>query len=448
MRFFPAILVVTFSVILPHADSFAQQSQPAAPQADRELAGRIERLVRQLDDDRAAQRDEAEKELLALAGTSMQTSRRLLDVLPEPSEQMPLALRDRLARIRREIEDRAAKAAVAATAITLPAGDKPLADVIKSIESQTGNRLLDKRQQFGGQENEPITVSIAVDNEPFWTAVDRILDAAKLSVYNFGGEEGLTLMPRAPDDGPRSGRAAYSGPFRLEILEVQAQRNLRQPDRKSLKLQLEVAWEPRLRPIALSQPLADVAAVDDAGNPIAAEQADAVLDIEVLSGTQAAEIILPFRLPPRSVTRIASLRGKLKALVPGQQVQFKFDDLANAKGKTQRRGGVQVTVDEVRKNNVVWEVHMRFKLDEPNNSLQSHRGWVFQNVSYLQDAAGQRIDQVAFETTLQTADEVGIAYVFDLPEGKGLEGLTWVYETPAAIVELPVEYQIKGIDLP
>jgi hypothetical protein len=446
MRF--VLMGIALCLSLSTNSSLSQNVQPPASAADRELAVRIERLVRQLDDDRAAQRDAAEKELLELAGTGNKESRRLLEMLPEPKDEMPLALRDRLSRIRREIEDRAAKSAVAGTAVTMPADALPLADVIKRIESQTGNRLLDKREQFGGREGEAVTVALALEKEPFWPAVDKILDQAKLSVYNFGGEDGLAIMPRGADDGPRFGSAVYNGPFRIELLEVQAQRNQRQPGRKSLKLQLEVAWEPRLRPIALSQSVADLTATDDAGNAIPADGAQAVLDVEVPTGTQAAEIILPFALPPREVKQIASLRGKLKALVPGQQVQFKFTDLANANGKTQRRGGVQVTLDAVRQNNVIWEVHMLFKLDEPNNSLQSHRAWVFQNVSYLLGADGSRIEQAGFETTRQTPNEVGGAYLFDRPEGKGLDGLTWVYETPAAIVELPVEYEIKKIDLP
>jgi hypothetical protein len=105
-----------------------------------------------------------------------------------------------------------------------------------------------------------------------------------------------------------------------------------------------------------------------------------------------------------------------------------------------------VTIDDVRKNNEIWEVHMRMKLDEDNRALESHRGWVFQNLSYMEDKDGQRIENAGFETTRQTPNEVGVAYLFDLPDG--VEGLTWVYETPAAIVELPVEYEIQGIELP
>jgi hypothetical protein len=157
-------------------------------------------------------------------------------------------------------------------------------------------------------------------------------------------------------------------------------------------------------------------------------------------------LILPFQLPPRQATKITSLRGRLNALVPGRHVKFRFDDLANAAGKTQRRGGVQVTIDEVRKNNVIWEVHMRLSLDEGNPALESHRDWVVQNKSYLVDPDGRTIDTAGLEATRQTRSEVGVAYLFDLPDG--LAGLSWVYESPAAIVELPVEYEIKDIELP
>jgi len=135
----------------------------------------------------------------------------------------------------------------------------------------------------------------------------------------------------------------------------------------------------------------------------------------------------------------------LHALVPGRQVKFRFDDLAKAAGKSQQIGGVKVTVDDVRKNNAVWEVHMRFSLDEDNGALQSHRAWVFQNLSYLLDKDGKQIENGGLETTRQSKNEVGNAYVFDVPS---LDGMSWVYETPAAIVDLPVEYEVKDIELP
>ncbi len=440
-------LLVTAVLCLAAVVARAADEKSSPPEADPQLVHKISRLIGQLNDDRAAERDSAEKELLELAGTTASQSDRFLRSLPKETDQMPLAVRDRLAHIRQRIEDRVAKAATAATTITLAAKEMLLTKVLKAIEIQTGNQLIDNReQQANGPGTKDARISIDLKNERFWPALDQILDQAQLGIYSYGGKDALSIVSRDTADGPRCGRADYNGPFRLEITEVQGQRNLRQPKQTSLKLQLEVAWEPRLRPIAISQPATDLHATTDAGNQLTVSQPKATFDVEVPNGTQAAEITLPFDLPPRSVKRITSLRGKLHALVPGRQVKFRFADLANAAGKSQRLAGVQVTVDDVRKNNSVWEVHMRLALDEPNDALQSHRAWVFQNLSYLLGKDGKPIDNAGLETTRQTKSEVGVAYIFDLPDG--IEGLTWVYETPAAIVNLPVEYEIKDIELP
>jgi hypothetical protein len=435
------ILAPLIAVLLAAATALAQAETP--PSADDQRARQIDRLVRQLDDDRAAQRDAAEAKLLELAGTRTAEVDRFLELLPEASDEMPLAVRERLTRIRHAVEDRAAKAATTGTTVTLGGESLRLDDACAAILKQTGNRLAIRSDDEVAQSRR---LKFSFQNEPFWSAVDQILDAAGKDVYNYAGDNALSIVDRDPDDGPRFGRACYRGPFRLEVLEVQAQRSLRSPQRKSLKLQLEIGWEPRLRPIALSQPAADLRATDENGNRLQPAEPEAVLDVEVPTGTQGAEIVLPFVLPPRDVTRIASLRGKLRALVPGRQAEFRFDDLDHAAGKTQRRGGVQVTLDSVRKNNAVWEVHMRLRLDEDNQALQSHRGWVFQNVSYLVGKDGKPIENVGLETTHQSPNEVGIAYLFDLPDG--IDGLAWVYETPAAIVELPVEYELTDIALP
>jgi hypothetical protein len=446
-RILAVMMAVLIAVVARAAEDKSEptEEKPAAVEGDAQLEREISKLVAQLNDDRAADRDAAEKELLALAGTNTAQADRFLIALPKDNDQMPLAVRDKLGRIRKQIEDRVAKASTTGTTVTLSAKEMPLADVFKEIEKQTGNKVIDNRdEQEGGSGKTKITIELK--DEPFWSAMDQILDQAKLSVYSYGGEEALSIVARGNDDSPRKGRAMYQGPFRMEVLEVQSQRGIRQPNQKSLKLQLEFAWEPRLRPIALSQPATDVTATGDDEEELAVSQPEAMQDVEVPTGTQAAEIVLPFELPSRDVKKITSLKGKLHALVPGRHARFQFEDLAKAAGKNQRLGGVQVTLDEVRKNGAVWEIHMRFALDEANGALQSHRAWVFQNLSYLVAKDGSRIENAGFETTRQTPNEVGMAYLFDVADG--IEGLSWMYETPAAIVDLPVEYELKDIELP
>lgn len=419
----------------------------SAAKANEELGRNIGRLVQQLNANRAAERDAAETKLLELAGTTTATVDNFLALLPADSDQMPLAVRERLSHIRRQLEDRVAKVAVDATTITLSAKEMPLTEVFAAIEKQTGNKIVDSRDQADDEAGTATTgITIELKAELFWPAIDQILDQRTLGIYSYGGENALSIVSRESDERPRYGAGHYAGPFRIEILEIQSQRNLRQPQRQSIKLQLEVAWEPRLRPIVLSQPAGDVTAMTDAGQELQVSQPDAVLDVEVPGGTQAAEIVLPFALPPRDAKRITTLRGKLRALVPGRQVKFRFDDLANSAGKTDRRGGVQVTLDDVRKNNAIWEVHMRLALDEDSVALKSRSAWALQNLSYLVGKDGKQIDNAGFETTRQTANEVGVAYLFDGPES--IDGWSWVYETPAAIVELPVEYEIRDVELP
>jgi len=438
--------ILAISIVVMLCGMCGAQEATDGNAADKELGRQITQLVQRLEDDRAAERDAAEKKLLELAGKSPVETDRFLALLPKESEDMPLALRERLAKIRQQTEKSAAQSSTAGTTITLSAKAMPLAEVFAEIEKQTGNKLVDNREEKEEPDAQKASATIDLKETAFWPAIDQILDQQSLGVYSYGGGDALSIVSTGSNGGKRFGSAQYSGPFRIEVTEVQAQRNLRQPNEQSLKFQLEVSWEPRLRPIVISQPVATLKAMTDKGTELMLERPEAVLDVEVPRGTQAAEIVLPFGLPRRDVSKVTSLRGKLLALVPGRQVKFQFDDIAKAAGKTQQIGGVQVTVDDVRKNNEIWEVHMRMKLDNAKGALQSHRDWVFQNASYLVGKDGKPIDNAGLETTRQTQTEVGVAYLFDLPDG--LDGLSWVYESPASIIELPVEYELKDIALP
>ena len=142
-------------------------------------------------------------------------------------------------------------AGTAPTTVTLTADQMPVFDLLAEIEKQTGNHIVDHRQATDDEHMRRQKVSIAFRDEPFWSAIDQVLDQWRLGVDNYGGGDALAIVEREPGERPRRHGAVYSGPFRLQILEVSAQDNLRKPERKSLKLAMEVAWEPRLRPIAL-----------------------------------------------------------------------------------------------------------------------------------------------------------------------------------------------------
>jgi hypothetical protein len=192
--------------------------------------------------------------------------------------------------------------------------------------------------------------------------------------------------------------------------------------------------------------------VDRDGAPFAVASPRASLDVEVPSGSHATELTIPLVLPEGPSENIARFSGQLTALVPGKSVEFRFDHLAGgnrppkAPARGQQQGGVTVTLDRVRRNHDLWEIHMRLRVDGPVDALESHRGWVFQNLTHLEDAQGEVIDHAGFETVRQTEQEIGLAYFFDLPDS--IENYTWVYRTPASIVRVSVPYELRNIPLP
>jgi len=417
-----------------------------AAEVDPALADQVDRLLRQLNDDQSTRRDEAEQDLLKLAPTDPDKCDAFLLLLPKPLEGMPAEVRLRLSRVRNQIEKSQANEALVASRITLSDKKMDLSEVLKKIAKQTGNQLVDYREQFG-QLAEPRSISLAIEDEQFWPAIDKILDASEMGLYPFSGEESLAVINREEGSALRSERASYAGPFRIEAVAVVSRRGLRSPDQQGTNVELEFAWEPRLKPIALSQPAEALEIVADDGSKISLQNPDASFDVEIQPGSHATELTIPLVLPPRSVTKISSFKGTLSALVPGRTAEFRFTELDKQRAAVQRRGGVKVELSGVRKNQALWEIHMRLQVEGEETGLESHRGWVFQNRTYLLSKNDEIVDHAGFETTMQSENEIGLAYFFELPDNK-IEDYTWVYRTPAAIVRVPVEYELRKILLP
>lgn len=410
-------------------------------------AAKVDQLVRQLNDPDSAQREEAEHALLEMApeGTSEELDH-FLNMLPRPKPGMPEQVQQRLRKIRLEIETRQAEKILSVTRFSLSADGMSLSDVFDKIDSQTGNKLSDHREQFG-QEFGEATVTLDLENEEFWSGLDQVLDQVELEPYSLSGEETLAIVNREPGMLPRQQRGSYAGPFRVEAVSIFAKRNLRNPAEESARVELEIAWEPRLRPIALTQSLTDLRVKGDDGEPIPTTSSRATLNVEVPTGSHSAELVIPLDLPSREVSKIASFRGSISALVPGRQVKFKFDNLDKALGAEQQQGGVKVTVDRVHKNHGLWEVYMRMELLSDDPMLNSQRGWIFQNITYMVGKDGAEIDHAGFETTRENEREIGMAYFFELPDDD-IGAYSWVYRSPASIIQVPVAYELNDLPLP
>jgi hypothetical protein len=158
------------------------------------------------------------------------------------------------------------------------------------------------------------------------------------------------------------------------------------------------------------------------------------------------DVIVPLELPNRSVAKIRRLKGRLFALIPGREETFEFDGLANARNVSQRRGGMEVTLERVRQNGAVYEFRIRLRLLKAGDQFQSHLDWVSNNEVFLVKAQGEKIDNPNFERYLEREREVGFGYLF--PVSGDLTEYRLVYRSPASILTVPVEYELKDIPLP
>jgi hypothetical protein len=219
----------------------------------------------------------------------------------------------------------------------------------------------------------------------------------------------------------------------------------------TLKVNLEIAWEPRLAPITFLQTMKDVHAVDDQGRELHFDVSDAALEAPVEGGT-GVDLLLPFVAPPRNANAIASIKGTLTAIIPGKIETFDFDKLADAakpgfKPLEKKKDAAHVVLEKVRKNNEIWEVLVRVRFDGAEAVSGSNRGWMLHDEAYIVGPDGKTIEKAGSDITQRTDNELGLDYQFELPE-TGLEGCTFVYKTASSIRTVPVPYEIKNLSLP
>ncbi len=231
----------------------------------------------------------------------------------------------------------------------------------------------------------------------------------------------------------------------MEATEIEASLDLRNPERRSSRITLETAWEPRLQPILLRQSLEGLTITDDAGRSIAVDGARGELETPLNSRFCSTTLSIPLVIVDREAKKIAEMKGKLTAVVPGRVERFEFTNLGKERDVQQPRGGVVVTLELARKNGDAHEIRIRVRFDQAGDALQSHLRWIFDNKAVLIDPEGKEIADPTRTPTAEAENEIGMSYVFAVPT---LEGYTFVYETPGALVELPIPYTLRDIPLP
>lgn len=402
---------------------------------DVDLELRVQRLVQQLDAEQLSDRDTAEEQLMELGED-------VISLLPRVDDSTPAEMAQRLKRIRKTLESAASEQVTTASKITLK-GSYTIEEILAAVKEQTGNEVVNFGNQAPTQK-----LDVEFNETEFWPMLDQVLDMAVQDTYVFTGRmRTLGYRPRGEGAVARSNRAAYSGLFRISPAEVQSSRDLKIPTRASLRLRLEVLWEPRVVPITIRQGYQDLELIGDDGSTIEVSNPQGASQVAVQSTVAGVDIRLPLNLPSRSVKQIDQLRGRMTATLPGREETFEFEDLdLEKRNVTKQQGGVQVTLERVRKNGSVYEFRIRLKLADDGPQFESYLDWASSNTIYLVDSEGKQIDNPNYERYLERDREIGFAYLF--PLSGELKDYKLVYKSPASLVNVPVDYTIRNIDLP
>lgn len=418
----------------------------ASDEATTALARKVAELIGQLDAPRLADRDAAEKVLMALGPEA-------LDVLPRGEAKHSAEVKQRLARVRRQLELAFAKSAAKASLITLADAERPLSEVLAAIAKQSGNPLVDGRKR--GPEGKPPAdprIRVAFDKTPFWPALDATLDAAgaSLEVRDAQGDDPLRLVvvERGETAKPRASDAVYRGPLRFAVVGADVKRAA--DDAETLaRIVLEAAWEPRLKPIALSLAAKDLSAVDDQQRPLRIASAEAQWATSSLGGQGAMRLTLPFVLA-RGDAKSLAVRGRMAALLAGANVAFRFERLSETRPgaavASQKMGDATVRLESFRRVGGRWLARVRVIYDNPQEAVQSHYDWLYESRATLTAVTEQR-KPVEYDS--QAAEDGVIAtYAFAAEDADKPGELTLVYSTPAVIMTVPFEFEFADIALP
>ncbi|TWT32610.1 hypothetical protein [Blastopirellula retiformator] len=417
----------------------ADPDSSEANESQAKLSKQVAYLVRQLDAGSLAERDEAEADLMDLGPV-------VLDWLPEVTDRTPAEVKARLERITTVLQKQQADSVTQPQLVTLDFNQAPLKEVLAEIEKQSGNRIVDFRPNFGQQTTNPL-ITIQCEKTLFWEAIDRVFADANLAAYPYAGEKNALAFINRDAPGLPLNLAAYSGVFRVEPTRIEMHRNFVPPASDGMRVNLQVTWEPHLAPILVKFPFSELVATDDQGTDLKLADGPVTYDVAVDSGQTSVDFVIPLNVAPRGSQMIQELKGELVSLVPGRVETFRFERLANARGLRQEKGGVQVALEQFRKNRDLFDARIIVRFPGGSEALQSHLGWVDANEVYLEAADGERLKHAGYERFLEDSDAIGIAYKFILDDRQP-DDFTLVYKTPGSIVSLPVEFQLDDIPLP
>lgn len=431
-RAFGSNLLASLALLAP---LFWSHVQAQTETTDAALRDRVLQLIERLDDPKPEARDEAEARLIKLGA-------RALPLLPDPASVTSKERKERLEKVRATLRHAEEETSTVASRVTIQAKAIRLSEALGLIQKQTGNGITDLREQLGGETTNP-AFDLDIHDVPFHEALDRVARLAEVSVNAFTGDGTIGITAGTPSKDPL---IQYVGPFRVAFKQLTEVRDL-QAGTSAASAQLEVAWEPRLRPMLLTLKSDGLAVKDDKNREVKPQAMMESNEVVLRPENPAVEMNLNLEAPDRSAVKLSSFRIKADVTLPAGIKTFRFPSLAQ-ENVTQKQGDVSATLQNVEIDEQVWKVNVELVYPGNGPAFESYRQGLFNNRIWLQKADGSRFEHNGgFSNTSSDGGKLGFEYLFVDAPGKPAD-YQLVYETPSKVVTIPLEFEFKNVPLP
>lgn len=416
-------------------------------QAQDALKDRVDQLVERLGSEDESQAAKAQEALIKLGG-------KVLPLLPAAgSPAGGERAGKRLVEIRKAL-DGAGNRSTASTKVNLTGESMRLSDIMKSLQRQTGNTLIDLREQNGQVASNP-SISLDLKDRPFFEALDEIAAKAGLSLNYYNAEgaigylEGPAMMPEAEKPADLKKFVAYVDAFRVSLNQLLVSRDFGMGT-STANLRMEFVWEPRLRPLAMKLDTAKIEAADDKGRKITASVSGEAMELAIRPENPIVDLNLNLSAPPRDASKIDSLTIETELTLPTSTLSLSVPDITKKDTKSEMGQG-SLRIVEFEADPPVWKIRVELAAPRPAGAenVESYRESGLAPTVALSKADSARIP-------LNGGFSVGpgnapgkLVYEFlfvDItgrPEDHGL-----VVEIPGDLKTVPVRWTFRDIPLP
>jgi hypothetical protein len=419
---------------------------PGQEAGDAALRDRVLQLVERLDADAKQAQDAAQASLIKLGP-------KILPLLPDAATAKTPERRQRLEKIRTALKEMEPDVTTAATKITIKGKGIRLSEALQQLQKQSGNAITDMREQLGTEVTNP-AIDLEIEDKTFFQALDTITRLGEVASTSATGDGTIGIMAAGGMDAPPGSPAPkkveplvqYIGPFRVELKGLSLNRDYT-TGATTGNVQLEAAWEPRLRPMLLKLDYENLKILDDRKKEVAPQVNMEASEVVVRPENPSSEINLNIAAPDREARKLASLKVKAELTIPAGMKTFKFPSLAE-KNVTLKQGDVSLTLEETEIDEQVWKVNVTLAYPGEGPAFESYRQGLFNNRLWLQRADGSRFEHNGgFSNTASDGGKLGFEYLFVDAPGKPAD-YQFIYESPSKVITIPLEFEFKDIPLP